>query len=73
MTSETIVRWLEGFGQLDIGAAAVLAALFIVAAFVPMPRTFLVLGAGAAFGLPAQAPRWASFLIDHSDYSCHFQ
>jgi uncharacterized membrane protein YdjX (TVP38/TMEM64 family) len=53
MTSEVIVRWLESFGQLDLGAAAVLAALFIVAAFVPMPRTFLVLGAGAAFGLPA--------------------
>jgi uncharacterized membrane protein YdjX (TVP38/TMEM64 family) len=53
MNSETIVRWLESFGQLDAGAAAVLAAVFIVAAFVPMPRTFLVLGAGAAFGLQA--------------------
>jgi uncharacterized membrane protein YdjX (TVP38/TMEM64 family) len=53
MTPEAIVRWLESFGQLDLSAAAVLAALFIVAAFVPMPRTFLVLGAGAAFGLQA--------------------
>ncbi|MDB5502448.1 MAG: ydjZ 1 [Tardiphaga sp.] len=52
MTSET-VRWLESFGQLDLGSAAVLAALFVVAAFVPMPRVFLMLGAGAAFGLQA--------------------
>lgn len=53
MNSEVIVRWLESFGQLDAAAAAVLAALFVVAAFLPIPRTFLVLGAGAAFGLKA--------------------
>lgn len=53
MTSETIVRWLESFGQLNAGAAAVLAVVFVGAAFMPMPRTLLVLGAGAAFGLPA--------------------
>ncbi|QDM22987.1 TVP38/TMEM64 family protein [Tardiphaga sp. vice154] len=53
MNSEAIVRWLESFGQLDAAAAAVLAAVFVVAAFVPMPRTFLVLGSGAAFGLQA--------------------
>ncbi|QDM28148.1 TVP38/TMEM64 family protein [Tardiphaga sp. vice304] len=53
MNSEVIVRWLESFGQLDAAAAAVLAAVFVVAAFVPMPRTFLVLGSGAAFGLQA--------------------
>jgi uncharacterized membrane protein YdjX (TVP38/TMEM64 family) len=53
MTSEAIVRWLESFGQLDLGAASALAALFVLAAFVPVPRTFLVLGAGAAFGLKA--------------------
>jgi uncharacterized membrane protein YdjX (TVP38/TMEM64 family) len=53
MDSETIVRWLESFGEFNAGATAVLAAVFIVAAFVPMPRTVLVLGAGAAFGLPA--------------------
>ncbi|UZE48075.1 VTT domain-containing protein [Rhodopseudomonas sp. P2A-2r] len=53
MNSEAVVRWLESFGQLDAGAAAVLAALFVVAAFLPVPRTFLVIGAGAAFGLHA--------------------
>lgn len=53
MSSETIGRWLESFGHLNASAAAVLAAVFVVAAFVPMPRTLLVLGAGAAFGLPA--------------------
>lgn len=51
MTSETIVRWLEGLGQLDISGAFLLGALFVLAAFVPVPRTFLVLCAGAAFGL----------------------
>jgi uncharacterized membrane protein YdjX (TVP38/TMEM64 family) len=53
MTSEAVVRWLESYGQLDLGAAAALAVLFVLAAFVPVPRTFLVLGAGAAFGLKA--------------------
>ena len=53
MTSEAVVSWLETFGQLDLRAGAMLATLFVLAAFVPVPRTFLVLGAGAAFGLPA--------------------
>lgn len=53
ISSEAIIGWLEGFGQLDAGAAAALAALFVVAAFLPMPRTFLLLGAGAAFGFKA--------------------
>ena len=48
-----IVRWLDGFGELDAGAAGAPAAMFILAAFVPVPRTILVLGAGAAFGLKA--------------------
>jgi uncharacterized membrane protein YdjX (TVP38/TMEM64 family) len=46
-----IVRWLDGFGGLDAGAAGALAATCILAAFVPVPRTILVLGAGAVFGL----------------------
>jgi uncharacterized membrane protein YdjX (TVP38/TMEM64 family) len=51
MSSESIVQWLESFGQLDLPAAAVLAALIIAASFLPVPRTFIALGAGAAFGL----------------------
>ena len=47
---EVIERWLDGFGELDAGAAGALAAMCILAAFVPVPRTS---GAGAAFGLKA--------------------
>lgn len=51
MSSERIVQWLESFGQLDLPAAVVLAALVVASSFLPVPRTFIVLGAGAAFGL----------------------
>ncbi|WNV09183.1 VTT domain-containing protein [Tardiphaga sp. 709] len=51
MSSERIVQWLESFGQLDLPAAVVLAALVVASSFLPVPRTFVVLGAGAAFGL----------------------
>jgi hypothetical protein len=34
---EVIVRWLDGFGGLDAGAAGALAAMCILAAFVPVP------------------------------------
>jgi uncharacterized membrane protein YdjX (TVP38/TMEM64 family) len=50
-----LVRYLESFGKLDAGGSAALAAVFIIAAFLPMPRTLLVLGAGAAFGFGALA------------------
>jgi uncharacterized membrane protein YdjX (TVP38/TMEM64 family) len=50
MSSELIVHWLESWGQLNLAAAGALAAVFVIAAFVPVPRTLLVLGAGAAFG-----------------------
>lgn len=53
MSSERIVQWLESCGQLDLPAAGVLAALITLTSFVPVPRTFVVLGAGAAFGLSA--------------------
>jgi uncharacterized membrane protein YdjX (TVP38/TMEM64 family) len=53
MSSERIVQWLESCGQLDLPAAGMLAALIVMASFVPVPRTFIVLGAGAAFGLRA--------------------
>jgi uncharacterized membrane protein YdjX (TVP38/TMEM64 family) len=51
MSPERIVDWLESCGQLDLPAAGLLAALIVIASFVPVPRTFIVLGAGAAFGL----------------------
>lgn len=51
MSSERIVQWLESWGQLDLPAAGVLAALVVASSFLPVPRTFVVIGAGAAFGL----------------------
>jgi uncharacterized membrane protein YdjX (TVP38/TMEM64 family) len=48
-----IVYWLDGFSELDAGAAGALAAMCILAPFVPVPRTILVLGAEAAFRLKA--------------------
>lgn len=51
MPSERIVHWLESWGHLDLPAACVLAALVVASSFVPFPRTFVVIGAGAAFGL----------------------
>ncbi|WP_445492937.1 TVP38/TMEM64 family protein [Rhodopseudomonas sp. RCAM05734] len=50
---EQVVRWLEAWGTLDARAAAVLAGILVLAAFLPVPRTIIVLGAGAAFGLSA--------------------
>ncbi len=55
MWSERIVHWLESWGQLDLPAAGVLAALVVASSFLPVPRTFVVIGAGAAFGLPSLA------------------
>ena len=51
MSSEMIVRWLEGLGQLNLQTAGMLALAFVVAAFIPVPRTIVVVGAGAAFGM----------------------
>lgn len=51
MSSEFIVQWLENGGQLDLPAAGVLAALVVATSFLPVPRTFVVIGSGAAFGL----------------------
>lgn len=51
MSSELILHWLESWGQLTGGAVWALAAMFVVAAFIPVPRTILVVGAGAVFGM----------------------
>ena len=51
MSSEMIVRWLGGLGQLNAQTAGVLALAFVVAAFIPVPRTIVVVGAGAVFGM----------------------
>lgn len=51
MSPERIVQWLESWGHLDVPAACVLAALVTASSFLPFPRTFVVIGAGAAFGM----------------------
>lgn len=51
MSSERIVQWLESWGHLDLPAACVLAALVVASSFLPVPRTFVFIGAGAAFGM----------------------
>jgi uncharacterized membrane protein YdjX (TVP38/TMEM64 family) len=53
MSFEFLARWLESFGKLDAGSSTALTAVFVAAAFLPIPRTFLILVAGAAFGLGA--------------------
>lgn len=53
MSTELFMRWLESSGPLDVRVVAALATMFIVAAFLPIPRTMLVLGAGAAYGIGA--------------------
>jgi uncharacterized membrane protein YdjX (TVP38/TMEM64 family) len=55
MSWEFVVRWIESFGALDVGASTALAAIFVIGAFLPFPRTLLVVGAGAAFGLGSLA------------------
>ena len=48
-----IFDWLENLGQLDARNAAGLAALFVLGAFVPFPRTLMIVATGAAFGFGA--------------------
>ena len=55
MSWDFLLRGFESFERLDAAACASLTAIFIITAFLPIPRTFLILGAGAAFGLRALA------------------
>lgn len=51
MNLEAVVQWLEAYRELNLASAGVLSLIFTLAAFVPIPRTFLLIGAGTAFGL----------------------
>jgi uncharacterized membrane protein YdjX (TVP38/TMEM64 family) len=55
MSSEFLVHWFESFGRLNATSCAALTAIFIVSGFLPVPRTVLILGAGAAFGFRSLA------------------
>ncbi len=48
-----IMQLLPAGGVLNLASSACLALIFFVASFVFVPRTFLCLGVGAIFGLPA--------------------
>ena len=50
--SEQAIEWLRTWGALTPASGLMLAAMFVVASFVFVPRTFLYLGVGAVFGLP---------------------
>ncbi|MBI5132481.1 MAG: TVP38/TMEM64 family protein [Rhodopseudomonas palustris] len=50
MSWETIAAWIAGWGRLDAVSASFLAAIYVVMAFVPFPRTLLLIGSGAALG-----------------------
>ena len=51
--TQALIDFLRRWGELSPSSAAVLAAVFVIGALVPVPRTFLVLAAGVVFGLPA--------------------
>jgi uncharacterized membrane protein YdjX (TVP38/TMEM64 family) len=49
--TQAVVDFLRRWGELSPLSGAVLAAVFVLGALVPVPRTFLVLAAGVVFGL----------------------
>jgi uncharacterized membrane protein YdjX (TVP38/TMEM64 family) len=53
--ADTLVQWLQGWGEMNAASAAALALVFVFSGLVLIPRTFLCLAAGALFGTPAIA------------------
>jgi uncharacterized membrane protein YdjX (TVP38/TMEM64 family) len=51
--ADTLVQWLQGWGEMNAASAAALALVFVSSGLVLIPRTFLCLAAGALFGTPA--------------------
>jgi uncharacterized membrane protein YdjX (TVP38/TMEM64 family) len=51
--TEHLIEWLRSWGDLSLKSGAVLALVFFLASFVLFPRTFLYLGVGGLYGLPA--------------------
>lgn len=51
--TEPLIEWLRSWGDLSPASWLVLALVFLVASFIFFPRTFLCLGVGALYGLPA--------------------
>ena len=51
--TDVLLEWLRSFGALSWLSGLIVASLFAAAAFVFVPRTFLTLGVGGLYGLPA--------------------
>jgi uncharacterized membrane protein YdjX (TVP38/TMEM64 family) len=52
---DAILSWIEHHAILEPQVCAILALLFVGAAFLPFPRTLLLLAVGGIFGLPVLA------------------
>ena len=50
---DTLVEFLRRWGEMSPTAAAVLAAVFVVGGFTPIPRTVITLAAGIVYGMAA--------------------
>jgi uncharacterized membrane protein YdjX (TVP38/TMEM64 family) len=51
--TEHLIEWLRNWGELSRTSTAVLVLVFFFASFILFPRTFLYLGVGGLYGLPA--------------------
>jgi uncharacterized membrane protein YdjX (TVP38/TMEM64 family) len=51
--TDFLMEWLRGFGGLSILSSLAVIFLFVIAAFVFIPRTFLTLGVGGIYGFSA--------------------
>lgn len=51
MLSEILLPWFHSSRELNVTSGGILAGIFVFTAFVPLPRTVLIVVAGATFGL----------------------
>jgi uncharacterized membrane protein YdjX (TVP38/TMEM64 family) len=51
--TDPLIEWLRSFGDLSPTSGLIMTLVFVVAAFVFVPRTFLSLGVGGLYGLQA--------------------
>ena len=51
MIYDILLARMNSWGGLDPSSAGVMAVLFVIGSFLPIPRTVLLVGAGAVFGL----------------------
>lgn len=48
-----VLQWLGGWSELNLASATALGLIFVIAAFLPFPRTLLLITAGVVFGIQA--------------------